>query len=426
MADDGDGRVTGLTTRQRDGWRAGKPLEDPEKVKGWGRITARPSEYLVHMRGGRLLEGSSGQGASCWKWPADAVSIVPTTVQRLRFVADQITREKVGVQVTGIAVYRIAQPRLAFRMLNFSYPERASEKLEELLAEMFVGSARRLVANMALEECLTRRKDGLAAELMREIAPVVSGSGREDDETDRGWGVVLDTIEIQDVRVSSREVFAHLQAPFREEAARVAREAELHRQRITVHQENEANRELELERLQVRTELAEQREREEQRARLEQVAAGLRVQRASIEAEQAIEEARREAQSRRHAAALEAEEHQRVLAAKQSEVARERLALVEAELLLAELAARRAQVQQSAELSKLREMKAIENTVSPEAIQLALAAQLPQLASALQHGLGEVHITAVDGANPFGYVASAVEALLSMARAAGLTLPKED
>ena len=32
-------------------------------------------------------------------------------------------------------------------------------------------------------------------ELVREIAPVVSGEGRMEDATDRGWGVVVDTIE---------------------------------------------------------------------------------------------------------------------------------------------------------------------------------------------------------------------------------------
>ncbi len=55
---------------------------------------------------------------------------------------------------------------------------------------MFAGAARRLVANLTVDECLSRRKEGIATELMREIAPVVSGHGRVDDETDMGWGVI--------------------------------------------------------------------------------------------------------------------------------------------------------------------------------------------------------------------------------------------
>ncbi|MFY0579044.1 SPFH domain-containing protein [Cystobacter fuscus] len=173
--------------RDTEGWRAGKPAEDPEKMKKWGLITARPSEFLIHMRRGRVRE-VSGQGASCFKLPGDSVAIVPTSVQRLRFTADQVTSEKVGVQVTGLAVYRIVEPLVAFRMLNFSFPERAQEKLRELLTEMFVGAVRRLVANLSVEECLTRRKEGIATELMREISPVVSGRGRPEDRTDTGWG----------------------------------------------------------------------------------------------------------------------------------------------------------------------------------------------------------------------------------------------
>jgi hypothetical protein len=60
------------------GWRAGRPVEDPEKTKRWGLVTAKPSEYLVHCRRGRILR-TSGQGASCFKWPWDSVAIVPTS-----------------------------------------------------------------------------------------------------------------------------------------------------------------------------------------------------------------------------------------------------------------------------------------------------------------------------------------------------------
>jgi hypothetical protein len=63
------------TQRYAEGWRRGKPEEDPEKLKRWGWIAARPSEFLVRMRGGQVL--SSGQGASVFKWPWDSVAIVP-------------------------------------------------------------------------------------------------------------------------------------------------------------------------------------------------------------------------------------------------------------------------------------------------------------------------------------------------------------
>src|SRR5688572_12588012 len=73
-------------TRYAEGWRAGKPQEDPSKMKTWGFISARPSEFLIRIRRGEVI--SSGQGAACFKWPWDSVAIVPTTVQKLHFTAD--------------------------------------------------------------------------------------------------------------------------------------------------------------------------------------------------------------------------------------------------------------------------------------------------------------------------------------------------
>jgi flotillin len=364
--------------REAEGWRAGKPAEDPSKMKGWGLITARPSEFLVHVRRGRVLR-SSGQGSSCWKWPGDAVAVVPTSLQRLGFTADQVTREKVGIQVTGLAVYRIADPVLAFRMLNFSFPERAQEKLELVLSEMFVGAARRLVANLSLEDCLARRKEGIAQELMREIAPVVSGHGKPDDGTDRGWGVVVDTIEIQDVRVLSAKVFEDMQATYRHELERQAREAEVAAERA------------------VRTGKAE---------------AARAVALAEVETEARVAAAR-------HAEALAAARRESELQETCAVAAAARRAAAEAELAVAMVEMRKAALAYEPELQRKRAEQAITNDISPNAIQAKVAERLPDLAAALGR-VGPVHVTAVDGANPFGHLAAMIEAVLGLARAAGI------
>lgn len=476
--------------RQRgDGWRAGKPAEDPEKVKRWGLVSAKPSEFLIHVRRGEVRT-TSGQGASCFKWPQDAVAIVPTTVQRLHFTADQVTTEKVGVQITGLAVYRISDPLLAYRMLNFSFPERASEKLEQLLVEMFVGASRRLVANLSIEECLTRRKEGIALELMREIAPVVSGNGRAEDHTERGWGVVIDTIEIQDVRVLSSAVFADMQASFRKDLERRARESQAVQDGRAQAVEAEAARRVALAKLDGEAQVRERRSTEEERARQAELAMRARLaesettqKRAQALAElesQALLHERRAAEHERaqlaelamrtrlaetqaaqlraqaqaaheaelerltfaHAAQMErlAQEaeaasarHQATLLeaaqtaqielarAEATEAERQR---VEAELAIFELRHRKSQLAQTLDLDRARGQREIENAISPEAIQLALAQSLPQLAQAFQQKLGTVNVTAIDGANPFGFVAAAVDGVMSLARSAGLKLPQ--
>lgn len=114
-------------------------------------------------------------------------------------------------------------------MLNFTYGERASEKLAGTMREMFIGAARRLIANLTLDQCLMNRKEALASFLMQEIAPVVAGSGRIEDTAEQGWGVIIDTIEIQDVKILSESVFRHLQAPYRAEIAMKAELADLER-----------------------------------------------------------------------------------------------------------------------------------------------------------------------------------------------------
>ncbi|MFT3769171.1 MAG: hypothetical protein QM820_27345 [Minicystis sp.] len=490
--DGGHLTVIGPRARYDGGWRAGKPAEDPEKLKKWGRISARPSEYLIHMRRGKVLPATSGQGASCFKLPGDAVAVVPTTVQQLRFVAEQVTREKVGVEVTGVAVYRIAEPLIAFRMVNFSFPERAQEKLEELLGEMFVGAVRRLVANLSVEECLSRRKEGIAEELMREIVPVVSGKGRPEDATDAGWGIVMDTVEIQDVRVLSEAVFANMQAKFRKEQERAAREAALVTERAVKLGEAEAERTIELTRVATRTEVEKQKREAEEAAKLAEIAATARVtearlaqqratQKAEIEAQQqaalmklaaegAVGERRRAAEEAQRLAAIEAEarlretemayeqraaaqkaaaevEHlrleaeaeaarhaARVAQARQeleehelrAQISAARRRIAESELAIAELAAKQTALAQDLDLARLRAQREIENSISSSMVELTVAQKLPELAAAFQQNMGQVHVTAVDGANPFGFVAAAVDGVLGLARAAGLSVPRVD
>ncbi len=277
--------------RPDNGWRGGKPIEDPEKTKRWGFVTAKPSEYLVHMRRGKILGRSSGQGASCFKWPWDSVAIIPTTLQHIYFAADQVTSEKVGVQVKGLAVYRVARPELTVRMLNFSFPERAQQKLAETLGDMFIGAVRRLVANLTVEECLVRRKEALAAFLMAEIAPVVSGAGRASDSTDRGWGVVIDTIEIQDVVVLSEAVFANMQAPYRNQLMLKAREAELAREREL--EETQARADAQLRELRAQAETAAAQA--ESAAQMKRLAAQTQAEQARVQAERELEHAKLEA-----------------------------------------------------------------------------------------------------------------------------------
>ena len=432
--------------RYQDGWRSGKPVEDPEKLKRWGFVGAKPSEYLVCTRGGDVDPRRSGQGMRIFKWPWDSVSIVPTTLQRIEFTADQVTRERVGVQVTGVAVYRIAVPLIAFRVLNFTYSEAASEKLADTLREMFVGSARRLIANLSLEECLTRRKEAIAGFLMQEIAPVVSGEGSPYDTTSKGWGVVIDTIEIQSVVIQSAQVFAHLQAPYRAEIAARAELAELDRQRQL------AERRAETERLSQEARLESVRATRMLEARTEAEATEVEAREAARRAEMQAAAARRNAELERDRVLHQiqiAEEQRRAKAAAEvaaMEAERGRIEAAHAQAALEvehDKAMKLAQAQLSLELRKRdadekeyeNQLEAAHQTRMAE-IEKALAQGrvlhnlvthgLPQIAEALSQTFGTVHYTQIGGSGeggPLQAVPAALAQLIALAKSFGLELP---
>jgi flotillin len=383
--------------RYEHGWRSGKPIEDPDKLKRWGYVGAKPSEYLVCTRDGVIDHDRSGQGVRVFKWPRDSIAIVPTTLQRIDFVADQITRERIGVEVAGIAVYRIAEPELAFRVLNFTYGEAASEKLGATLREMFVGAARRLIANLSLDECLTRRKETIARFLMDEIAPVVSGEGSPEDRTTAGWGVVIDTIEIQQVRIQSAEVFAHLQAPYRAEIAGRAELAELDRKRqVAEVAATAARRNAELARDRAMYEIAIA---EEQR----------RTQAAAEVAAAEAEAARSEALHRN--AALELE-HEHTLRRREAEVA----------LDLRRRDAETRELESQLDAAALQRSAALEQELAQVRTLQLLVQALPQIAAALATRAETLNVTSMNGAG-LDTVPAAIAQLLALAKGFGLQIP---
>jgi len=335
-------------------------------IPRWGQVTAQANEFLIQMRGGKVVR--AGQGLSCFKWPSDSVAIVPTSIAKLGFSADQVTIEKVGVEVRGLAVYRIAEPLLAFRMM-----ERDRSSLTEILREMFVGATRRIVASLTLDECIRHRKDQIAAALMGEIAPILAGepatlwdenesASATGDESGTGWGVVLDTIEIQDVRVLSSEVFQRLQAPYREKLALEALVAE---DRVV-----------------------------EERARLD------------AERRRAAEQARRE---------LMAEEEARIAAERRrAEEARRHEDELAAQRLEAELARARRKAEAEAEAAILRMRRMAHDDLSePRLREIMLTETMPELARAFRGTFDRVHVTAPSGGDPFAFLSAGIDHVLA-------------
>jgi hypothetical protein len=373
----------------------------PTPIPSWGRVVARPNEFLIQIRSGRVVR--SGQGLSCFKWPWDSVSVLPTTLAKLAFVADQVTLEKVGVQVSGLAVYRIAEPLLAYRMIDGGNVAIVGD----VLREMFVGATRRIVSGLSLEECLTHRKERVATELMREITPVLAGEGMESDGTDRGWGVVLDTIEIQDVRVLSAEVFSRLQAPYRAslQLASMRAEAEVAKEQAR---------------------LQEAREKEEEESRLRR----MQQEEARLMRERQRDEERRQHEQALLAAADHAE-HEREL--RRVQAARERLEIeiaTSSARVTSELAEKRAIAEVEAETMRL--VRAAQGDLSPARLEeILLTETMPRLAEAYRGAFDRIHLTEVQTASggdrlpeAYGLVTSAIEQIMGAARGNAVKAPR--
>jgi hypothetical protein len=368
------------------------------QIPRWGRVVAQPHEFLIHIRRGRVK--TSGHGTSCFKWPGDSVVLLPTSIAKLAFTADQVTREKVGVEISGLAVYRIAEPLLAYRMIDGDV-----SRLGDIVREMFVGATRRIVAGLSLEECMTYRKERVARALLEEVAPVLAGQGEIGDTTTQGWGLVIDTIEIQNVRILSEEVFQRLQAPYREGLALAALRA-----REGVEEE------------QARIVLG--RKRAEELARREMMA----EEEARLAAERA-----RETEAMHHQGELAGakQESELVRADRQERANADRLRLrldaelerrareasAEIEIERARLEARLQQGEVEAKLARLSREARTELS-DRQLEELMLAETLPRMADAFRGAFGEVSLVASSGSTGdlFGFLSAGLEHVVRATR----------
>jgi len=268
--------------------------DDHRIRKPWGYIAAYPHEYLIHFRRGRLSNRTSGQGARCYKLPADTVFIIPTSLKEIVFQANQLSADNVDVRIRGMAIYRIADPLRIYTMLNFSDRQRAEEKLARMIGDLCRSNAKWLVANMDIDECMRKRKEDIAAALKQEVSTVVA-------DPEQGWGVEIVTVDIQDVYIQDDEIFEAMQTEFKAEKLRESQLSQLG-----------LEKDLEVRRLAQERELAEhRRDNELEKERIEaeikneqmQVQKNLEVQRLAQERELAqhrrdseLEQARVEAQ----------------------------------------------------------------------------------------------------------------------------------
>ena len=245
---------------------------------------------------------SAGIGKRAFRgWNTQVVTF-PSTIQKVQFQAQQVTREIQGIEVSGFVVWVIYReedgPFKAYKHLSGLGDSGGSPEASENIARMAESIIRTQVANSTISEVIAQRQI-LRDKIRSEMQEVV-----------KGWGVWLETVEITDVMILSQSLFEDLQAKFRQETRREAESIRLETERDIEEQSIRENLELAKQRAEAseaqKTFEAQKRfDREKEEAKL--LEERLLIERENLEHEHALESLR---QSQRIELAASEAEHQ--------------------------------------------------------------------------------------------------------------------
>ena len=380
-------------------------IDDRRWKRLFGFVTARPHEYLIHIRSGQLLELSSGQSSRCFKWPGDTVVLIPTTLKQLVFETGQVTLDNVHVRIRGFAIYRITDPLKTYKLISFWDRWEGEKKLARIIGEPCRSHTKWLVSNMTMEECIRKRKESIADILLKELRLTI---------TEHDTGVSIETVDIQDVRFGDDELFEAFQGPSKQD----------------IHLKNDKSgldrrRETDLTKLKQEEEIAAQKLAVEL-ARVENAEA-VRVRKLNYERAELEEQRKRKQEEAEHTEILATMRDEKRLAREQ------RNAEVKHQITVEEI--KLATQKADANLAKLRERVAIENQLQPVAIEKAFIEKaLPEVASAIAKSLSDARFTIYQnqsdggGGSPFSLVVNEIMSILRdrVSKLAGSDAPESN
>lgn len=263
---------------------------------------SRPDEWLLLIRNGRLVR--SGVGIYLIRRPGDVVARFTATVQRVRYVARALTRDRLPVMVEGFLLWAVAEegdsPFRAFSKLgivnlaDMDAPKDASRKhllttpQHHAFQQLLAAAAQRRAAAHDLHQLLGQQDDFVA-----DLRQHLTGTTGE-------LGISLQDLQILSIQPADAQVLEQLGArpseALRQEAALTRQQAEdqiqRHEAELSAHRlEQQHEHELRAVELKRQQKLAtEQADRElwaQQRQReVEQLTARLDARRAEAQAEQ--------------------------------------------------------------------------------------------------------------------------------------------
>lgn len=171
------------------------------KKKRLGYVRVNPSDYVIRFRKGKIHR--EGRGMSFFCMPREQYVIIPSVANSITFVADQITKENQGVEVSGFTIWHIKEPTKVYTQFDFYETEAPLRKIDEYLKDVVESAIRHMVSNMTIEEVL-RKRGTIILQLKKELEYIC-----------QQWGLEIDTIEIKEVHILSETLFSNMQATFR-------------------------------------------------------------------------------------------------------------------------------------------------------------------------------------------------------------------
>jgi flotillin len=170
-------------------------------MKNFGYIRVNPSDYVIVFQNGKIIK--EGRGLSFFKRRSIQYVIIPAMVSNITFTADQVTIENQGVEVSGFAIWKIGEPSKIYLHFNFSKENNPAEKISAFLRDVVESAIRHMVANMTIEDVL-RKRGSIILQLKKELEYISNQ-----------WGIIIETIEIKNVKILSSQLFSNMQAKYR-------------------------------------------------------------------------------------------------------------------------------------------------------------------------------------------------------------------
>ena len=170
-------------------------------MKNYHYVTVNPSDYAIVFKNGNIIK--EGRGFRFFCTPRIQYVIIPGNVQNITFIADQISKENQGVEVSGFAIWKVGDPKMIYQNFDFKQGNDTMVQVSTFLKDVVESAIRHMVANMTIEEVL-RKRGTIILKLKEELKYITEQ-----------WGIVVETIEIKNVRILSKTLFDNMQAQFR-------------------------------------------------------------------------------------------------------------------------------------------------------------------------------------------------------------------